>query len=170
MTVTKALEQFTFKLTKVWKATPIDIDAYNTLADFVEKNHKRQTQDFHLFAKLYIMVYALYLKKYKATVFDDIPKKELHKLLSKPTSYFIELFTDRLNESELYSLFNDLNIDMEQHPATKTKEQDENEVDVLQEALKDEEAFNKFTGKIWDYETVKDNLEAQINNVINKYN
>ena len=169
MTITKAVNHFGFKLSpknNIWKATQTDADALYTIMDFVEDQHQKQLNDHHLFAKLYIMVYAQYLEKFKATIFDDIPKKELHKLLDKPLDYFIDLFTQRLNESELYSLFDELNIDMS-HPALKSETLKDKETQKLQNALNDKDNLNKFTGQIWDREVVIENLELQINNVIN---
>lgn len=168
MTIKRAVEHFAFKFKNVWKPTKPDIDALTTIMEFVEDKHKRQLNDHHLFAKLYVMVYAQYLERYKATIFDDIPKKELHKLLDRPLSFFIELFTQRLNESELYSLFDELNIDMN-HPALKTDEAKSKENVKIENALNDKENLKRFTGQIWDTETVTENLELQINNVINKF-
>lgn len=165
-TIKKAVEHFAYKCANVWGATTKDAEALDMIMGFVEDKHKKQIQDHQLFAKLYIVVYSQYLEKYKTTVFDDIPRKELTKLLSYSTEQLVQRFTDKLNESELYSLFETLDIDMS-HPATKTQEIKDKETDKLQEALKDKDNFDKFNGKVWDYETVKENLELQINNTIN---
>ncbi|WP_428743210.1 hypothetical protein [Tenacibaculum sp.] len=166
MTIKRAVDHFIFKFNNVWKPTETDVKALQTIMDFVEEKHKKQLQDYHLFAKLYIMVYAQYLERYNATVFDDIPKKELHVLLDKPMEYFIKRFTQRLNESELYSLFEELEIELK-HPITKSKEQKEKETDSLKNALVEKSNMERFKGEVWEYETVKENLELQINNVIN---
>lgn len=170
ISIKKAVEHFEFKLdpkNKIWKATKKDVESYNTIMDFVESKHKQQINDHHLFAKLYIMVYAQYLDKYKATVFDDIPQKEMHKLISKPLSYFIELFTRRLNESELYGLFGDLGIDAEKSLLSKSEELKDEETDKIINSLKKEDNLMRFKGKVWDKETVSENLELQINLAIN---
>lgn len=170
MTVKKAVDHFVFKLTKVWKATDQDAVAINTIMKFVEDKSKQQYQDYHLFAKLYVMVYAQFLKKYNATVFADIPRKELTKYLDTPLEHIIQRFVDRLNESELYSLFDELDVNMNQHPVLKTAEQKEQELNMLCEAVKDKDKLDQLTGVVWDYDTVKDNLQAQINDTINLLN
>lgn len=168
MTIKKAVDHFIFKFNKVWKTTPTDIESLKTIMKFVEEKHKKQIQDYHLFAKLYIMVYAQFLEKYKTTIFDDVPAKELSKYLNYPIDIIIERFTDKLNESELYSLFDELNIKMS-HPALKNESEKKQETDVLEKALKIPENFEKFTGQIWSNELVKENLILQINNTINQH-
>ena len=169
MTIKKAVEHFIWKFKNSWNPTEKDVEALNAVIEFVESKHKKQIQDFHLFAKLYIMVYAQYLERYKATIFDDIPRKELHKLLDRPTEDFIKRFTDRLNESELYILFDGIGVKLE-HPNTKTTQTKGKENKALKNALNDENNKERFCGKVWEYETVKENIELQINNVINLLN
>ena len=166
MTKKKAIEHLVWKYQNKWNPTQPDADALNTIMKFVDDKHKKQIQDYQLFAKLYIMVYSQYLERYKTTVFHDIPTKELTKFLEYPTDVLIQRFTDKLNESELYSLFDELDIKMD-HPALKTEEIKEKETDRLETALKNKDNFEKFTGKVWDYDTVKECVELQINNVIN---
>ncbi len=162
MNIKKSVEHIVFKL---GKGTPADKTAINSIMDFVEAKHKKQYQDHHLFAKLYIMVYAQFLERYKATVFEDIPKKELSKFLDQPLTHIIQRFTDRLNESELYSLFDELNVNRE-HPILQTPETKVKELNTLKTALNDSDNKDRFEGNVWDYETVKDHLELQINEVV----
>lgn len=166
MTIKKAVDHLVFKFNKVWNVTDNDVSALETIMKFVEEKHKKQLQDYHLFTKLYIMVYAQFLDRYKATVFDDIPKKELSKYLNQPLEVIIQRFTDRLNESELYALYSDLDIDLK-HPITKNDIEHQRDLKALENALKDENNKDRLFGKVWNYETVKDNLELQVNNVIN---
>ena len=168
MTIKKAIEHLVWKYQNKWNPTQADADALNTIMKFVEDHHKKQIQDYQLFAKLYIMVYAQQLEHYKTTVFDDIPKRVMKGYLDKPVTYFIELFTKRLNESERYSLFEEIGIELGTHPAIKSEIDKENETNILQNALKDKDNLDRFKGEIWDYETVKDCIEMDINNVINE--
>lgn len=166
MNIKKAVDHFVFKLTKVWKATDKDAEAINEIMKFVQDKSNQQFQDYHLFAKLYVMVYAQFLDKYNATVFDDIPIKELTRYLDIPLEKIIERFTDKLNESELYGLFDELNV-CQDHPALQSDSVKKNEINVLSDAIKDDNKLKQFNRDVWDYQTVKDNLEAQINNTIN---
>ena len=194
MTIKKAVDHFIFKFKNVWKPTNPDIEALKTIIKFVEDKHQKQIQDYQLFAKLYIMVYAQYLDKYKTTVFDEIPQKELHKYLDLPLSHIIESFTKKLNDSELYTLFDlsckdDFSHIHLTHIESFYKEMGYDDALVKEKVVKissDRKTSNEkldellnnhkdikdylYKGKeIWDYETVKDNIELQINNAINKY-
>lgn len=194
MTIKKATEHFGFKLNpknNIWKATKKDIEALNTIMDFVEAKHKKQIQDYHLFAKLYIMVYSQFLDKYKSTVFDDIPKKQLNKYLETPLVEIIERFKDKLNESELYTVF-DLNgrkdfehmhithiesfykdmgyegsvLESKVSSITEERKKSNKALRTLLSDYPEIEGYLYKGNEIWDYDTVKDNLEAQINNTI----
>lgn len=166
MTIKKAVNHFIFKFNKVWKITPKDREALTEIMQFVEDKHKYQFNNHQLFAKLYVMVYAQFLEKYNTTVFDDIPVKELTRYLDQPLERIIQRFTDKLNESELYGLFDEIGIEMK-HPALVSQEQKDKDTSKIQKAIKDKDNFDRFTGQVWDYQTVKENLETQINHTIN---
>lgn len=174
MTISSAVDKFIWRFKNDkrhnrWNITESDVEALNTIIDFVQQTHKQQLQSNILFAKLYIMVYAQYLQKYNATVFDEIPQKEFHKLLSKPLEVFIRRFMDRMNESEMYEVFKESNVDLDMHPQLKTKEEHQEENERLAEALKDPNKKEQFCGQVWEYETVKEALEHQINLAINAF-
>lgn len=161
--VIKAVKRLIWRFkSKSFVVNDNDIQALQDIAEYVEKTQKQQFEQNETLAKLFVIVYAQYLKKYNTTVFDEIPQKEMYKLLDKPLNYFIQLFTDRLNESELYTLFNDLNIELT-HPATKTIETKQKELNALKTHEK------RILSDVWDYETVQDNLILQINQFINNF-
>lgn len=166
MTIKKAVDHFVFKFNTVWKVTEHDIKALETIMEFVEDKHKKQFNDYQLFAKLYVMVYAQFLERYNTTVFDEIPQKELHRYLEQPLERIIQRFTDKLNDSELYSLFKEIGVDMK-HPALVSQAQSDKDTSKIQKAIESKDNFERFTGQVWDYETVKQSLVSQINNVIN---
>ena len=168
MTINKAIEHFKYKLNKVWAATPKDAEAISEIIKFTNQKHEQQIQANELFAKLYIMVFAQYIERYKTDAYDDIPQKELHKLLDKDLSVFIQRFTNRLNENEKQALFASLNIKLE-HPILKTTQTKEKDLNALKTALKDENKLNQFNEDVWKYDIVSDILLMQINFVINKY-
>jgi hypothetical protein len=168
MTIKKAVEHFVFKFKNVWSPTKPDVDALNTIMNFVKNKHELQLQNNELFAKLYVMVYAQFLERYNATVFDDIPVKELNRYLDTSLERIIQRFTQKLNDSELYSLFEDIGIE-DKHPALKKQQEKNKETELLKNAIKDKNNLDKLTGSVWDYETVKENLELQINNTLNLF-
>jgi len=149
MTIKKAVERITWRLSNGWKANQNDLDAVNFIVDFVNVQNKKQIDDNQLIAKLYIYAYSSYLKHFRATVFDDIPRRELFKMLDRPIEVLIQRFTSDLNTTELYQFFqaNDIKIN---HPILMP---DKNKIEIKED--------------IWDYETVKENLERDINNLIN---
>jgi len=100
MTIKKAVEHFEFRLSKHWKPTENDINAYNTILKFVEDKHKQQFIDNQLFGKLYIIYYGELLKYYKATVYDKEPQKHLNRVLSAPIEKVIQTFVETSNDVE----------------------------------------------------------------------
>ncbi len=100
MTIKKAIEHFEFKFTNVWKPTQPDIDAYNTILNFVKDKHEQQYNENQLFAKLYITFYGELIKYYNATVFDKEPQKALHQILDTSIETLIQKFLDKANLQE----------------------------------------------------------------------
>ena len=150
MTITKAIQHFIYKFQNHWKATERDQQALNTLIDFVNNKHSSQFTNHELFAKAYIFAYAIMLDKYKTTVFDPIPQKELNRYLKQPIERCIERFKDKLNETELYERIDKIKLG-----------------NKLADTLK-EVPGKDFYNETWDLKTVEDNLVTQINHVLNE--
>ena len=168
MSIEKSIQHFHFKLTNVWSASEKDIQAFKTIRDFVIDKNKKQIADNQLFAKLYVYVYAQYLKEWKATVFDSIPQKEFHKMLDRPFQAFVEAFRKQLNESELYELLETKGIELDHEvmmnlPQDKYNEQRQKESLILEDIKQEVKESD-----IWKYEDVESNLVAQINAVLNE--
>ena len=104
MTPEKALSHFKYKLTTSWKPTAFDLEAYNALVEFVNEKQKQQLNDNQLFGKLYIYLYSQFINYYKCSLVDDIPQKELNKILDKPLKAIVSELVD-----------NNKLIDIEQH-------------------------------------------------------
>jgi len=167
MTLENAIKHFHFKLSNTWKPTEKDVQAFDTLRDLVNDNYGKQTQDHALFAKLYIFVFSYFLDRYKTTVFDPIPQKEVHKLLDAPLWTIIRRFTQKLNESELYVLMDEVGAN--KHPVTMTEEESKRVANNLLEAIKDKNKKVQFAQKVWNAEDVGKRLEIQINEAIYRY-
>ena len=157
MTITKAIERISWRFKNHIKSNKTDQEALNAVVSFVNTKHKKQLQDNEMFAKVYIFMYAYFIKHYNTDIFDSIPQKELHRYLNQPLESIIERFKDRLNEQEMESMFREKGIKIK-HPATETKK-------------KREDTLKKFTRKdfddVWDYETVSEHLETMINLTLN---
>ena len=139
-----------------------DINALNKIAESVELMQKQQYEANQLFGKLYIFVYMRFLSKHQATVMDTRPRKELHSILQKPMSQWIEEFKQQLNDNEMYSLLESVGVDLK-HPATIS------DSERMQNTSKAEKVAEKLLNEVWDTETVTECLTVEINNAINKY-
>ena len=100
MTIKKAIEHFEWKFTNKWKPTQADLNAYNTILNFVKDKHEQQYNNNQLFAKLYITFYGELIKYYNATVFDKEPQKALHQILDTSIETLIQKFLDKANLQE----------------------------------------------------------------------
>ena len=168
MEVRKALNRIAWRFGGNGNKNPFpvnenDIEAFNAIAKSFKSYQEQQFQQNQLFAKLYIFVYMRFISKMGATVMDNEPRKAMHKILEKPIKYWIEQFKDEMNDSDLYTSLKELGIDAK-HPAMISNEEltqrntnISNEKDNVLKAIKN----------VWDYETVKECLEIEINNVIN---
>ncbi|MFG6685110.1 hypothetical protein ACGK9U_00905 [Mariniflexile sp. HNIBRBA6329] len=169
MNIEKAVNRIKWRiLGNGWKANQIDIDALNRIINYVIQKEKEQINRQELFAKLYIHTYSQFIEKYKSNVYDDIPTKELHKLLEQPLIVHIQKFTDKLNDIEQENLFDSLKF-RKDHPATIPQEIKVKETEALSEALKDKENEKKLFLKTWEEDLVREILFAQINNFLNIY-
>jgi hypothetical protein len=99
MNSTKALQVLHRKMTQ---ASREEREAYNYLIEYVASKHKDVIIGNQLFGKLYIYLYGQFIKHYETTLFDPIPKKELHRILDRPLKTIVEEFVDIVNMGELY--------------------------------------------------------------------
>lgn len=103
MTVQQSLQRigWRFGTGKPFTPNQYDIEAFNSLLEFVEEKQKKQITDNQLFGKLYIYLYGEFVTYYKATAMDSIPHKELNKLLEKDLRTIVTEVVDRLNLADL---------------------------------------------------------------------
>lgn len=170
MTIDKAINRLGWRMRKPegkslsFKPDDQDRQSLNTIIDWINDARERSLETNKGFAKLYIYAYSQFLEhygstdengiKHPATVFDEIPQKELHRQLSQPLEYFIKRFTQRLNDNEAYQVLDKFTL------GQITLEQ-------IKEDLSDPNL--NLTGKAWDEETVEANLMAQISEAIVKF-
>ena len=168
MTPEKAIQHFHFKLTKVWDATESDIKAFESIKNYVIENQKKTINENQLFAKLYVYLYGQFLNYYKATVFDNIPQKQLNQVLETPLEQIIENFRKQLNESELYQIQKNIGFS-EKHSATRSESENLNDNELLKDVIDSGKVNETFFNEQWKYKDVEDNLVAQIGNALNNY-
>lgn len=163
ITITKAVQRIAWRLKeKHWKANENDVEAYNAIVNFVKEQQQKQFENHELFAKLYIFVYMRFIAKMGATVMNVEPRKAVHKILQKPIEHWIEDFKNEMNDSEMYAILEQVGIDMK-HPSMISEEE------RTQNTEKAKQISKEITEDIWQYETVKDCLTAEVNNAINLY-
>ncbi len=149
--IKQAIEHFQWKFKNSWKPTPKDLEAFNTIVDFVNSKHAQQIKQQQLFGKLQVTYYGELLKYYQSTVFDSIPQKELHKQLDKSWD---EIFEDFINKHQMIEM--SLLIPKE-HRDKHPKELKRLGIDI------------KSVSKL-DKEETEKNLTSQINYALNQYN
>jgi len=105
MTLKKAIDRLSWRFGKCKVINPVqeDLDAYNTMLDYIQDSNKEQLSKNLLFAKLYIAVYKRTIEHYNTNILDPIPQKELHKFLDKPIEWHYENFCEFLNQEEWIS-------------------------------------------------------------------
>jgi len=151
MTINNAVNKLTWRLQNGWNANKNDVEAINTIIEFVNAKHENQFSNNELFAKLYISFYGELLRFYEATPFDKIPSNNLNRILDQPIENLIVKFIDKAQEVEQYLEFK--NNGMIKHPLNYTSEQ---------------KAKVKIIEKM-DYETTKDALVSMINLALDSY-
>ncbi|WP_417858841.1 hypothetical protein [Xanthomarina gelatinilytica] len=161
MTINKAIDHFVFKFQNVWKPTPKDIEALETILDWTEKEKETVISNNLLFAKCYVRLLMFENSTYKDIMFSS---KQLNKLLIEtPIETFYNEFTKRLNdiEFEYFLKHKGLSVD---HPALLTEGQKELERKIISEY---EEEFKKYTleGK-WTQDQVYESLNNNISELI----
>lgn len=158
MKLKEAFNRLRYTISNQNKANQNDADAFNEISKYFELHQKDIVQDNLLFAKLYCFTLSELLSYYTDI---DFANKELNRVLSEPIC--IEKLQLRLKNMELQNYFKRKNI---LDPFLKTKTVQELEeiharyIDKLPELNAIE--FVK-CGNNWDIETVKYNLESNIN-------
>ena len=173
MTIYKDLERVKICVQKMnSKLKPemkkVNIEAYNRVVDFVTSEEESLIQRNILFYKLYLLSYSNFIEKFKATVYEDIPIKELHKFLRKPLGYHISNFCRDLNTMEQQILFNELSFSIG-HPLVSDKSVREKETEILLGILNKKNNRERLFGCVWNVDEVEEILMNQITNFLNDY-
>lgn len=146
-----------------------DIEAYNIIKDHILQSQKKQFEKEELFAKLYIYLYMKILQNDQTTVMDNRARKKIFNLLKKPLYQIVEEFQKSLNDSEQYGILETIQEGKIKHPATQTETEKEASQERLKIILEDPKNKDKFMGEVWDYETVLNLVEAEVNQAINTF-
>lgn len=154
-----------------FKINQQDLEALESIGEYVEQTQKQQYQDHELFAKLFIFTYKRLFEIEGGNILDNgmtAKRRKIYNLLSKPTHQLVEEFTQMLNESEQYALLDHVQGKIS-HPAELSEADKVRRGEKLKEALKTPENKSKLLGEVWEYEDVKQALEAEVNQAINLF-
>lgn len=171
MTLEKALQRLSWRFSTPKAFTPNenDVDALNKLIRTVNDLKDSKFETNQGFAKLFIFAYAYFVKHYDTDILDDIPQKELSKLLSKDISVLIRRFTDNLNESGKYKSLESL-LGESKHPALLSDEDKELRYEKIKsEVDKNPDMINSITEDAWKYEDVEDSLKSMIGTALIRF-
>lgn len=157
-----------FEQGKEFKPNETDIEAFNEILKYYSDTQEKQFEANELFAKLYLYIFMRILENDKSTVFDNNARKKIGNILVRPLPQIIDELKDSLNRSEQYCFLNDLGIDLEKHPALSSREETQKEVDKIISQMK-KEGPSRIRGDVWDYETVKNAVIPEVNQMINLY-
>lgn len=106
MNISKSIQRLKWRFTsgKQFLPNENDIEALNEIIEYCGIKEKQQLIDNQLFGKMYIYLYWQFMIYYKCSFVDEIPQKELHKLLNKDLRTLINdvLDCNRLSELELH--------------------------------------------------------------------
>jgi len=160
MKLSDAIKRLRFTISKQNKPNQNDAEALNEILNILNLEQQKTNQENLLFAKLYAFILCELLHHY---VDIDFANKQINKVLSEPMEFRIENLKRSLKFMELQNYFKQKEI---LDPFLKGKT-----IDELEELRKRHEKklpkldpieFAK-CGNNWDLETVKYQLETQIN-------
>lgn len=172
--VTKAIQRIGWRFSKAtekdntFTVNQNDIDALNSIAEYIEQTQKQQFEANELFAKMYVYTAMRIMENDKSTVYDNNHQKKIGNLLKYPLSQLIDNLAQSLNDSEMYSLLEDVGHDFK-HPALRTTDEPPKCMEKLKELLTEPKNANRLNGNVWTYEKVKEPIMAEVNNLINLY-
>lgn len=161
MTIDIALHEIYNKVADDTESTNEQIEAVNTLVDWINSQKKSYLENHKLFAKVYILYFGQLLNHYRDVEFAQ---KELHKSLSDSVPHHAEWFRIIFNsiETEKYSKSIGLS---DKHPALKTPEEKEADLKIVQA---NQSEFLQHLN-LWDSEKINESLSNQISEAINKF-
>jgi len=160
MKLSEAIKRLRYTISKSNKPNKTDAEALNEILKILELEEQKTIQENLLFAKLYAFLLAEFTHNYTDV---DFANKQINVILSEPIDIRIEWLVYKLKNMEYNNYFNRKCI---LDPFLKTKTA--NELEEIHERYKDKLPqldpieFLK-CGNNWDYESVKYQLQNQIN-------
>jgi hypothetical protein len=160
MKLKQAFDRLKFTISKQNKPNATDIEAFNKLAEYFDKQNTDVIQENLLFAKLYAFVLSEFTNHYTDL---DRANKEVNKILSEPIDLRIEYLLIKAKEMELRNYFQRKRIldpFLKDKTVKELEETHKRYLDTL--PLLDPIEFAR-CGNNWNKESIIYNLETNIN-------
>jgi len=111
--IKKHVNRLAWRLSNKRQFTPNDddIESLNSIIDWINRQEKENVRTNILFAKLYIYHLNQTIDYFNSTIFDDIPQKDLSRILDIPLDNFYISFKNSLynNQFDRIKKLKDLN-------------------------------------------------------------
>ncbi len=106
MTLDKSVNRLSWQFSRgvSFKPTQTDVDALNTIFEWISSQKNISLLNQGLFAKLYILKLNETLLKYDSTIFEPLVQKEVSRILALPIETFYQSFHTSLHHNQLKKL------------------------------------------------------------------
>lgn len=155
MKLKEAFSRLRFTISSKNKPNDVDIEAFNTLSEYLKEVQEKTIQDNLLFAKLYMYLLGKLVSYYNNA---DEANKHISKILSQKTDNLIGILEMELRAMELRQVLPDPALD---GPAK----------DVRSKLAQYPEIEKQFLAAydFWDNDNVRSHINTQINLSIQKF-
>lgn len=150
-----------FKSKKAFLPSKFDKRCLNSIINWINDEKKRSLENNRLFAKLYIYFLNQNIDKFETTVFDDIPQKNLSRLLNMPLDSFYISFKNSFDQNNRLEVLNSLGIEINH---LNTNKQDREKLKNISK-----EQLIKFTNSQFDLLTIEVKLNEMVTEALNRF-
>ena len=161
MTVDASIHYLYNKVKEDKNSTANEINAINSLIQYVNNSKKEQLIKNKLFTKLYVIYFGILIENFKDIDFSQI---EIQKKLSEPLGFHLQFLRLKINNLDSENFLKSINLDLIPY-FMKDKKELEIEGEVLKQNIT--ELINH--SQRFSYDFVVDSLNIQITEAINKF-
>ena len=147
---------------KEFKPNQNDLDAVNTIADFVNTAIKDEVDNNKPYVKVYIHLLKVYLNHYKDI---QVAQRKVHQILDMPLEYQYKEFANDFNLVEFDNYCENKGIDAGKHPMLMDDSEMENNLKKFEDKT---ELLDYIQGR-FSLEKIKKSLNTQVVASYNQY-
>ena len=161
LTIEKAMNRLFWRFGNgQFKPNQADLDSLTFMAEWINREKKRELEENTIFGKMYVYCFMHEMDFYKDLKYSQM---KLNEMLNKPLEYHYMTFRERLNFMELNKKKFDLGLS-DSLGINSENTQKENEI-----ISKNQKSLSKYVLGLWNEEQVKQALNNQITEAINRY-